>query len=79
MQSKLEELIEYIERKIPLTEEETRILYKVHILNSLERTERKLFKYKLTTPMADFYSNSMASICWQYFKYRVKELIDFKK
>ena len=64
MKTDLDQLIEFIERHPPLSDEETRILYKAHLLNHYKKMEDKMYPYKLITPSDEYYADST----WGLFK-----------
>lgn len=75
MRTKYDQIIEYIEKNVPLTDEETRILYKVTLLRALELQEKKIYKYCLETPAGEYYANNLFTLYWTVFKHRLWHLV----
>jgi hypothetical protein len=68
MKTNLDLLIEYIEKDPPLSEDETRILYKAHMLNHHQKMEDRMYPYKLYTPSGEYYACSFRGLLWTKFK-----------
>jgi len=78
MKNDLDLLIEFIERHPPLSEDETRILYKVHMMNHYKKMEDKMYPYKLYTPSGEYYAHSLRGLVWTSIKVWFKNLIGIK-